>query len=231
MLELNQLSIGYGNKILLENIQIKVERGFLIGLLGINGIGKSTLLKTIAGIIPPLHGSVNINKENLHQLSIEKRAAAITIAGTERETISFMTVQEFIQLGRHRFESGFVIQSNSVETQKVISQLGMGKIAQKKLSEISDGEKQKANIARALVQATPIILLDEPTAYLDFRNKAFVFSYLRKIAEAENRIIIVSTHDIEAAFENCRQWWVANNKQNVNIANQATEAKALLLAQ
>lgn len=230
MLELKQLSIGYGNKTLLENIQVKVEHGCLIGLLGVNGIGKSTLLKTIAGIISPLHGSVNVAGKNLHQLSIEKKAAAITIAGTERDAISFMTVQEFIQLGRHRFETGFSVQSNSAETQNVISQLKIEKIAQKQLSEISDGERQKSIIARALVQATPILLLDEPTAFLDYKNKAFVFSYLRKIAEAENKIIVVSTHDIEVAFQNCQQWWIVNENQKLGIATKPEEAKALLIA-
>jgi len=230
VLELKQLSIGYGNKTLLENIQVKIEHGCLIGLLGANGIGKSTLLKTIAGIIPPLHGSVNVAGKNLHQFSIEKKAAAITIAGTERDAISFMTVQEFIQLGRHRFETGFSVQSNSAETQNVISQLEMEKIAQKQLSEISDGERQKSIIARALVQATPILLLDEPTAFLDYKNKAFVFSYLRKIAETENKIIIVSTHDIEVAFQNCQQWWIVNENQKLSITAKSEEAKALLIA-
>ncbi|MCO5280760.1 MAG: ABC transporter ATP-binding protein [Chitinophagales bacterium] len=230
MLELKQLSIGYGNKTLLENIQVKIEHGCLIGLLGANGIGKSTLLKTIAGIIPPLQGSVNVAGKNLHQFSIEKKAAAITIAGTERDAISFMTVQEFIQLGRHRFETGFSVQSNSAETQNVISQLEMEKIAQKQLSEISDGERQKSIIARALVQATPILLLDEPTAFLDYKNKAFVFSYLRKIAETENKIIIVSTHDIEVAFQNCQQWWIVNENQKLSITAKSEEAKALLIA-
>lgn len=231
MLSLHHLAVGYGKNILLENISASVEKSALIGLLGVNGIGKSTLLKAIAGLLKPIHGTVNIAHENIQHFSFQKKATFVSIAGTEREYIPFMSVKEFIQLGRYRFENNFSLQSFSKECNQIICQLSLENIADKSIGEISDGEKQKAIVARALSQNTVITLLDEPTAFLDFKNKEFVFSKLRQIAEEENKIIIVSTHDLEFAFKHCHLWWIINEERKFETMTTARAARDFLISQ
>jgi len=229
MLKLHQLSVGYHQNGLFPPIDAAANKGCLIGLLGVNGIGKSTLLKTVAGLQRPVTGTVEVNGENLHLFSPHKKATLITIAGTEREYIPFMSVKEFIQLGRYRFEKHNALLSEiSVEVQQIVQQLALQHIAGKQLLEISDGERQKATVARALAQETPILLLDEPTAFLDYKNKSFILSTLRSIAELQQKIIIVSTHDLEASFTYCHHWWILNEQGVFKSTSDALAAKQLL---
>lgn len=228
MLQLSKLAVGYSQKTLLAPIEANAKEGTLIGVLGINGIGKSTLLKTITGLLQPVAGKVEINGENIHKLSPQKRSALITIAGTERELIPFMTVREFIQLGRFRFENTFSFQPNYEKTNAIIWDLNLTHIAEKQLNEISDGERQKATIARALAQDTTVLVLDEPTAFLDYKNKNFVFEKLKQIAFSENKIIILSTHDLETAFKYCIQWWLINESRKFDAFYEAEAVRAAI---
>lgn len=228
MLKLTELAVGYANKPLISSINAIATDGSLIGVLGINGIGKSTLLKTIAGLLKPIKGKVEINGENVHQLSPQKRSELITIAGTERELIPFMTVVEFIQLGRFRFDSTFTFKSDYQKLSAIVQHLKLEHIAQRQLNEISDGERQKATIARALAQHTTALILDEPTAFLDYKNKSFVFDKLRQFAVDENKIIIVSSHDLETAFKFCHQWWLIDESRKFNAFFNQEEIRAIL---
>jgi iron complex transport system ATP-binding protein len=214
MLLLSNLVVGYPQRILISDISVQVEAGSFIALLGINGIGKSTLLKTISGLQKPISGRVMFTGKNIHTLSPETRSSAVTIAGIERAFVPFMSVREFVHLGRFRFENVFSFHKNVDFTDSIISLLGMQNIAHRPLHAISDGERQKAIIGRALAQNTPLLLLDEPTAFLDYKNKLLVFRLLREIALCEKKTILVSTHDLEEAFQLCVSfWWIDENRK------------------
>ncbi len=230
MLQLKNIQVGYGKKTLLQNIHANVAAGNFVGVLGINGIGKSTLLKTIAGLIHAQSGSVMLNEKAVQQISIADKSALISVAGTERAEILYMTVREFVAMGKMRFSNSFNIlpieHFNHVE--QVMQALQLAHLASKYIGEISDGEKQKAVIARAVAQDTPLMILDEPTAFLDFRNKRIVFEYLASLAKTKQKIILASTHDLELSFEHCSNWWVIDESRNFAVCNDAQEVKEIL---
>ena len=230
MLQLKNIQVGYGKKTLLQNIHANVGAGSFVGVLGINGIGKSTLLKTIAGLIHAQSGSVVLNEKAVEQISIADKSALISVAGTERAEILYMTVREFVALGKMRFTNSFNVLSevhfNHVE--QVMQELHLSHLASKYIGEISDGEKQKAVIARAVAQDTPLMILDEPTAFLDFRNKRIVFEYLASLARNKQKIILASTHDLELSFQHCSNWWVIDEERNFSVCDDGQQVKEIL---
>jgi len=230
MLQLKNIQVGYSKKTLLQNINANVGAGNFVGVLGINGIGKSTLLKTIAGLIHAQSGSVVLSEKVVEQISIADKSALISVAGTERAEILYMTVREFVALGKMRFTNSFNVLSdvhfNHVE--QVMQELHLLHLASKYIGEISDGEKQKAVIARAVAQDTPLMILDEPTAFLDFRNKRIVFEYLASLAKNKQKIILASTHDLELSFQHCSNWWVIDETRHFAVCNDAQRVKEIL---
>jgi iron complex transport system ATP-binding protein len=230
MLQLKNIQVGYGKKTLLQNINVNVAAENFVGVLGINGIGKSTLLKTIAGLIIAQSGSVVLNEKAVEQISIADKSALISVAGTERAEILYMTVREFVALGKMRFTNSFNVLSemNFNHVEQVMQELHLSHLASKYIGEISDGEKQKAVIARAVAQDTPLMILDEPTAFLDFRNKRIVFEYLASLARNKQKIILASTHDLELSFRHCSTWWVIDEARNFAVCNDAQQVKEIL---
>ena len=204
------LTIGYKGKKevrIAGPINFTLETGKLYGLMGTNGIGKSTLLKTLSGLLPPLGGTVEVNKINFFSLAPKQRAKLISIVLTDRINGNNMTVYELVRMGRYpytnwQFEIG---ESDEAAIEKAIGSVGLKDKQQLLVNELSDGNRQKVMIARALAQDSPIMVLDEPTAHLDIKNRFIVLELLKKLAKEYLKTIIFSGHDLEYMLSFCDQ--------------------------
>ena len=205
LLRTQDLAIGFGSRRLMEGISIEARSGELIALLGVNGIGKSTLLRTLAGMRASLAGSVTLSGHALERLSARERARQVAVVLTGRPAVGAMDVRSLVALGRHPWTGAFG-RSTATDDQAVddaLRKAGAEHLAERALATCSDGECQKALIARALAQHTPVILLDEPTAFLDLPNRAAIVRMLKDIARQEQKAIIFSSHDLQLALDLC----------------------------
>jgi len=209
-IELRCLAIGYGlgrdKSSVAEALSAQFEAGKLTCLLGNNGVGKSTLLRTIAGLQRPLGGSVTIDigsgRKNVAEMSRHELAMAEGVVLTDRPYAINLTVKELVAMGRtpHTGLLGRLSEADREAVNHAIEVTGIGGFAMKKVKNLSDGMLQKAMIAKTLAAQTPIILLDEPTAYLDFAAKADVMRLLWKLAHDENKTVLATTHDLQLAL-------------------------------
>ncbi|MEZ4799903.1 MAG: ABC transporter ATP-binding protein [Flavobacteriales bacterium] len=190
------MEIGFGSKKLLS-INAEIHSGKLTALIGRNGVGKSTLLKTIAGLTPPLSGSVKWNDLALEKLLPSQMATVCSIVFTQRPPVQGLTVYAVLELGRfphHKKEK------NTEKDQTIIAHFAASMqiehLLERAIETLSDGEMQKVMIARAFIQETPIILLDEPTAFLDYIAKEEVIALLKENAIIEDKIVLFSSHDM-----------------------------------
>ena len=207
ILSTSNLSIGYKIKksttIIAENLNLNLEKGKLIALIGANGIGKSTLLKTITGSQKPIAGSVLLNNKEIQHFRPLILAQHLSLVLTEKLPPSNLTVFELIALGRHPFTNwiGKLSDEDYLQIKKAINLTQISDLLEKKHHEISDGQLQKVLIAKALVQDTPLIILDEPTTHLDLLNKVALFKLLKKLTQETQKCILFSTHDIDMAIQ------------------------------
>ena len=223
-LRIKNLTIGYGSKSIVNAINLGAEAGDFIVLIGKNGAGKSTLIKSLTGIIPVQKGEIYVDNHLLSGLTGKKRTQYTGVVLTDRIEVN-LSVFEFIGLGRQAF-SGFFDTLSATDKEKVeqiIQKLQLEKLRDKNLNELSDGERQKVLIGRVLAQETPIILLDEPTAHLDLENKAMVFSMLKELAQKENKIIIVSTHDINLVLPTINKIWLISEEKVKEIDKKSPD--------
>ncbi len=188
LLTSKDLSIGYKSKssehVIAKDININLEAGKLIALIGENGIGKSTLLRTLSGLKKPLSGSVNLNGRNLSNFSQVDLAQNLSLVLTEKLPPSNLTVFELIALGRQPYTNwiGKLTEADLEKINQAIALTQIEHLAQKKYYEISDGQFQNVLVARALAQDTPLIILDEPSTHLDLLHKVALFKLLKKLA-------------------------------------------------
>ncbi|MFD1615366.1 ABC transporter ATP-binding protein [Gelatiniphilus marinus] len=209
ILKTENLSIGYSTKKLQttvsSNINIELNKGELVGLIGANGIGKSTLIRTITNVQKALNGSVLINNKNLAQLNPIDLAKMMSLVLTEQIASKNLTVFEVIALGRQPYTSWIGNLSGNDKTiiNKAITQTNIENLKHKKCFELSDGQLQKVMIARALAQDTDLIILDEPTTHLDMYHKAYILKLLQKLAKNTNKTILFSSHEIDLAIQLC----------------------------
>jgi iron complex transport system ATP-binding protein len=182
-----------------QGLNASFQSGSLIGLIGDNGVGKSTLLKTLTGYLKPLHGSVLIQGENLASLSFEQKASRISIVTTEKIGGFNLTVYDVVALGRTPYVSMFgkLMPDDIAVIERSLERLGLTSLKDTLMEELSDGQRQKVMIAKSLAQETPIILLDEPTAFLDYKSKHKLFEDLKTLCTEEQKLIMVSSHDID----------------------------------
>jgi iron complex transport system ATP-binding protein len=214
-LEISQLEIGYPQKKgaptrVAGPIDIAMEPGELHCLLGPNGVGKSTLLRTLAGIQPALEGNVSIFSEDLIRVDKKKLSRMLSIVLTDRISYGNLTAYELISLGRTPY-TGWFGQLNASDKEKIkwaIENTHTTHLSTKSIHELSDGERQKVMIARALAQDTPVILLDEPTAHLDLPNRVDIIRLLRNLARQTNKAIVMSTHELDLALQAADKIWL-----------------------
>jgi len=200
------LSIGYkkkGTTIIAQNLNLELNPGKLISLIGANGIGKSTLLKTITGIQKPISGQVHLNGKNIFEYSSLELAKELSVVLTESLPPSNLTVFELIALGRQPYTNwiGTLTDEDILKVNAAIELTQISHLRTKKHYEISDGQLQKVLIARALTQDTPLIILDEPTTHLDLLHKVSLFKLLKKLTSETQKCILFSTHDIDLAIQ------------------------------
>lgn len=221
-LSLQQLSIGYAkNNPVLQNINIELKSGTLTALIANNGVGKSTLLKTLAGSLPYLAGKIAINENDINSFSQIDLAKKIAIVLTEKPQLAGFTVYDLVSMGRfpHTNVFGALGDKDKDVIQSSIIRCGIENLQQKKCNEISDGEFQKAMIARALAQETDVLLLDEPSAFLDYSSKRKLFELLKNIAENEQKIVLVSSHDLEVLHAFSHHFFIIKNKEQHPVRN------------
>ena len=217
-IQLYILSIGYGKHTVVSDINATLNSGRLTCLLGRNGVGKSTLLRTLAGFIPPIAGEIYIQGTPLERLSYHELAEKISVVLTERMDIRNLTTTELVGLGRTPYTGFWGVLSD--EDRKIVSNamqlVGIEQLAERNVSSLSDGERQKVMMAKALAQQTPIIILDEPTAFLDFQSKVDTLRLLAQLAHELDKTVFLSIHDIELALQITDEIWLLDNQQKLH---------------
>ena len=199
---LQSLSIGYSHKVIAADINAQIKGGELTCLIGRNGTGKSTLMRTLAGFLKPLGGSALLDGRDVGRLSPAERSHLISVVLTDRVDIDGMRVKDLVSVGRQPYTGFFGKMSSDDEevVNKAIADVGMTDFAGRQVNSLSDGERQKVMIAKALAQQTPVILLDEPTAFLDYPSKKEMFQMLSKLCHEQGKAALVSTHDLDIAL-------------------------------
>jgi len=224
LLEIKSLNAGYkisrNSKIILKNINISAQKGELIALIGANGTGKSTLLKTITGLLPIISGDIFLSEQNLKNISVKEKAKKISFVSTEVVNVTNLKVKDLVALGRfpHTNWLGNIEDDDKKQIDSSLQKVGMSTFAEKFINEISDGERQRVMIARTLAQNTDIIILDEPTAFLDILSKYQLINTLHELSKTENKLIIFSTHDINIALKLCDKIWLVNQNEVLSEA-------------
>jgi iron complex transport system ATP-binding protein len=202
------LLFGYDNKPLSGISNISAKKGEIVAVIGKNGVGKSTFLKTLSGLIKPLAGSTFINCEEVSKINRKKIAKLISYVFTNRIDGN-LDVLETVLLGRTPYLKwhGKTDDKDNEIAYKIMDKLRIGHLANKKINQISDGEQKKVMIARAIAQETPIIILDEPTAFLDIGNKIKTFELIKDMKD-QNLTVIFSTHDLKGAANVADKFWL-----------------------
>ncbi|EPR73588.1 putative iron(III) ABC transporter, ATP-binding protein [Winogradskyella psychrotolerans RS-3] len=224
ILKVEQLSIGYKTKkaktVIASNINFELQKGQLIGLVGANGIGKSTLLRTLIKVQPELSGSIRLNNKDLKTTTTLELAKQLSIVLTEPLSSKNLSVFELVALGRHPYTNwiGNLTESDTTIIRKAMTLVNILELKDKKCYELSDGQLQKVMIARALAQDTAIIVLDEPTSHLDMYHKAYILKLLQKLTKETGKTILFSSHEIDLAIQLC-DTMIVMQKDNV-VCNQ-----------
>lgn len=215
-LEGRGLSLGYFHqkvrKEILKNLNFQLFKGELTCLLGPNGVGKSTLIKAIIGQIKPWYGEILLGNLAIQTLTTEELAKRISVVLTDPIFPGNMTVGQLVALGRtpHTTWSGKLSSTDRQIVEKALDETKITYLREERLSEISDGQRQKAMIARALAQDGQLMILDEPTAHLDLVNRFEIMQVLRDIASQKEKAVLVVTHDLDIAVETADRFWLLN---------------------
>lgn len=207
-LKINQANIGH-NKILISDAEAGLNLGEVCLLIGNNGVGKTTLIKSILHQIPLLDGEIFINNQNIKNLSVKEIAENIAVVFSKSVIPQNYTVEDLIALGKYIYYPFYfeLKKEDRKEVSHIIEELALTQYKSTLLKNLSDGNLQKAFFGRALTQNSPIIILDEPTTHLDERNKIIILKTLRKLAKEQNKLILFSSHDWRLAKEFADKIW------------------------
>lgn len=223
-IQLKGLSIGYDEKgkrrkVVAQGIDASLYKGELTCLLGANGAGKSTLLRTLSGFLHPLEGEIVMKGKPLSAFANNERARLIGVVLTERPELHHMMVSELVGMGRSPYTGfwGNLSDDDKRIVNEALDMVGMADMAARMMDTLSDGERQKAMIAKALTQQTPIIYLDEPTAFLDYPSKVETMLLLRRLANETGKTIFLSTHDVELALQTADKLWLMKRREPLVI--------------
>lgn len=212
-LQINQVNIGY-NKTLISEANASLNLGEVCLLIGNNGVGKTTLIKSILHQIPILGGEISINSKNVRNLSVKEIAENITVVFSKSVIPQNYTVEDLISLGKYIYYPFYfeLKKEDREEVSHIIEELDLVQYKDSLLKNLSDGNLQKAFIGRALTQNSPMIILDEPTTHLDEKNKIIILKTLRKLAKEQNKMILFSSHDWRLAKEFADKIWYVKDK-------------------
>lgn len=214
-LSVSGVSIGYtrsgnGAGEIFSNISASAGKGELVALFGKNGIGKSTLLRSIIRLQKPLKGKVFLSGKEISEYPPNELARKVSFVSTEPVKVNNMGVRDMVAFGRFPYTNwmGRMGAKDSLLIERAISMVGLNSLAHKNINNISDGERQRVMIARTLAQDTPVIVLDEPTAFLDLPNKYEIVHLLGRLASENNKTVVFSTHDLNIAIQEADKVWL-----------------------
>ncbi len=210
MLKTTSLNIGYGSKVVQRNLCLEAADGEMICLIGKNGSGKSTLLRTLAGLQRPLSGCVLVQERDVVQMTNAQRATLLSLVLTDRVMVDNLTIHDLVAMGRFPYTNwaGRLSGNDEKIVETAISQVGLAHKTHALVSQVSDGERQRAVIAKALAQDTPLVLLDEPTAFLDLPNRIETMLLLRQLSAETRKTFILSTHELDLALQLADRLWL-----------------------
>lgn len=221
ILEVANLSIGYWNRkrseVIAKDIHLSFSEGTLVSLVGANGIGKSTLLRSLANMQKAIDGTIHIYDKNLEKYHSLELATLLSVVLTEAPSSKNLSVLEFVSLGRqpHTNWMGNLTAQDKNKVQLALEQTDVSAFKERKCFELSDGQMQRVAIARAIAQDTPIILLDEPTTHLDLYHRASILKLLKKLAKETKKTILFSTHEIDLAIQLSDQMILMTEKETL----------------
>lgn len=220
-IQIESLSTGYRGKnnvtIVARDINATIRGGELTCLLGPNGAGKSTLLRTLSAFLPPVSGKITIMGRNLEDYSDKELSKTIGVVLTEKTDLRNMSVEDLIGLGRSPYTGfwGTLHDEDRRIVSEAIEMVGIGPLKDRMIQTLSDGERQKVMIAKALAQQTPVIFLDEPTAFLDFPSKVEIMQLLHTLSRTTGKVIFLSTHDLELALQIADTIWLMDREKGI----------------
>ena len=220
---LENLTIGYtskkNRKTVASGINASLDSGHMTCLIGPNGVGKSTLLRTLSAFQPPLEGKVYIHGKDLATLKEKKLAKMVGVVLTAKPDVQNMTVEEMVGLGRSPYTGfwGTLTDDDKAVVDEAIDMVGIRPLASRMIQTLSDGERQKVMIAKALAQQTPVIFLDEPTAFLDYPSKVEMMQTLHQLSRTAQKTIFLSTHDLELALQIADTVWLMGRDNRLSI--------------
>lgn len=223
IIQTKNLSIGYTHRkeqiAVQTDLNLNVYQGELVCLIGPNGCGKSTLLRSMSGLQPILKGEIFIEDLPLDKQSLKDKARLIALVLTDKVEVSNFTVYNLVAMGRNPYTDwlGNLSEEDTQKVETAISQVHLDGYENRFLNELSDGERQRAMIAKALVQDTPVILLDEPTAHLDLPNRVEIMILLRMLAKTTNKAVILSTHELDLALQASDKLWLMSQKEGATV--------------
>lgn len=224
-LSTTDLTIGYergkSKNTVQQQLNLHANQGELIALVGPNGCGKSTLLRTLAGLHSPFGGNICLNASNvpLWEMPPMERAKAIALVLTDTVQLHYATVEQLVRMGRHPYSSfsGRLSAHDLKLVEQSLLAVKLQDFRHRLVSELSDGERQRVWIAKALAQDTPIILLDEPTSFLDLPNRIEIMLLLQKLAHDLNKCVVLSTHEIDLAIRLADTLWLMEKEKGVKV--------------
>lgn len=220
---LKDLSIGYRGRRSLrtvaEGINAHISSGELTCLLGSNGIGKSTLLRTLSAFQPKLSGEIILQDREIETYTEKELARLVSVVLTEKPDVRNMSVRDLVALGRSPYTGfwGRLLPEDEAKVDEAIDLVRIPHIAERMVHTLSDGERQKTMIAKALAQNTPIIYLDEPTAFLDFPSKVEMMQLLHRLSRETHKTIFLSTHDLELALQIADKIWLMDEYSQIHV--------------
>ena len=213
LLTASDLAIGYPGRpphIVARALDLTMRRGELVCLIGPNGVGKSTLMRTLAGMQPPLAGTVRLNDRDLPAMGPAQLARTLAVVLTDRVEIDLMRARALVEMGRlpHTGWSGSLDAEDHRVVDKAMQTANVVHLAERELSQLSDGERQRVMIARALAQQPSLLVLDEVTAFLDLPGRIEVMNLLLRLAHRDERTLLLSTHDLDLALRHADRLWL-----------------------
>ncbi|MEM9953088.1 MAG: ABC transporter ATP-binding protein [Chloroflexota bacterium] len=219
ILEIHNLAIGYPKHTVATNIKQSLIAGELVCLIGPNGAGKTTLMRTLAGMLSPLAGQVSLLGDDIRKIDARTLAQRLSIVLTDRVDVGLLTGYALVAIGRHPYTdwTGSLSHDDEAMVRWAVSAVGADDLAPRPLAELSDGERQKLMIARALAQDPALMILDEPTAFLDLPRRVEVMQLLRKLARETDRAILLSTHDLDLALRHADRIWLMPKGQALTV--------------
>ena len=223
MIELKGLSIGYrtkhGPKVVAGGLHAELKRSELTCLLGANGVGKSTLLRTLSAFQPKLDGHIYIKGKELDAYPHRDLSRLLGVVLTERPDVHNLSVEELIGLGRSPYTGfwGTLLEEDRAAVARAAALVGIEELLGRMADTLSDGERQKVMIAKALAQETPVILLDEPTAFLDYPSKVEIMLLLHDLSRETGKTIFLSTHDLDLALQLADKVWLLDRTQGLAV--------------